>query len=40
VAHDNRVKDPKPACEQKARRQRKQQNKLKCDGALFIQGRQ
>ena len=40
MAHDNRVKDAKPACEQKRRRQRKEQNELECDGAWFIQGRQ
>ena len=37
MAHDNRVKDAKPAGEQKRRRQRKEQNELECDGTWFIQ---
>jgi hypothetical protein len=37
MAHDNRIKDAKPAGEQKRRRQRKEQNELECDGTWFIQ---
>lgn len=40
VPYDNRVKHAKPAGEQERSRQRKEQNKLECDGPWFVQERQ
>jgi hypothetical protein len=36
VSDNDRVKHAQPAGEQKSRGQRKEQNELECDGALFI----